>query len=116
MLPQDGKIRGKVIPGYALIDTGSYNTVIDIEVAKRLNLIATGTALSQGVFGPLQQVCEYAVDWRLVETSTKFDTIPVTEAPLVENVDGVIMLLGRNILVGCELIYDGTNGTFSLSW
>jgi hypothetical protein len=115
MLPQDGRIRGKVIPGNALIDTGSYNTVIDSEVARRLNLIATGTTMSQGVFGDAQQVCEYAVDWRLAATSPKFYTIPVTDAPLVENV-GVIMLLGRNILAGCILTYNGTNGTFTLAW
>lgn len=99
--------------GLALIDTGASGSVIDDAVAKRLGLIATGTTPASGVSGPYTAT-QYAVGWRL-SGNPNFDAIPVTDGPLFAN-QGIIMLLGRDILAGCVLIYNGTTGSFTLTW
>ncbi len=118
VVPQVGGVSitasGPTIGGHALIDTGAFGTVIDDATAKKLGLIATGTSQSRGVFGDPQTVAEYAVAWKLA-SSSRYDTIAVTEAPLIANMN-IIMIIGRNILANCVLTYNGVMGTFTLAW
>lgn len=102
-----------IIPGFALVDTGASGTVIDDAAAKTLGLIATGTTPACGVNGPYQAT-QYAVNWRIAGIP-QFNTIPVTDGPIMSN-QNLLMIIGRDILSSCMLVYNGLSGTFSLSW
>jgi predicted aspartyl protease len=99
-----------VLTGYALIDTGASHTSIDEAAAQQLGLTATGSIPMHTPNG-LRQAAQYAVAWRV---GSRFDTIPATSAEL--SPQGLLLLIGRDILAACVLSYNGTTGTFSLSW
>jgi hypothetical protein len=101
-----------ILTGHALIDTGASHTSIDENAAQKLGLGATGSVPMMTPGGP-RQASQYAVAWR-ISTTASFSTIGVMNAELEQQ--GLLMLLGRDILAGCILAYNGTSGTFSLSW
>jgi Aspartyl protease len=99
-----------ILTGYALVDTGASHTSVDENAAQQLGLVATGSIPMQTP-GGLRQASQYAVGYRI---AGNFVTIPAMSAEL--NPQGLIMLIGRDILASCVLTYNGTDGTFSLSW
>jgi predicted aspartyl protease len=97
---------------YALIDTGANATFIDQKVALDLGLQPTGTESEVGGVAGKAPGIEY------VAQITWPGTVPglyvVTSIDL-EHV-GVVALIGTEILRECVFVWDGPNGTFSLSW
>lgn len=114
VVPQAAANTPLIIPGFGLIDTGASGTVIDNDAAARLGLVARGVADGFGVNGAYQ--CEqFAIAWRIRNTQG-FQTIGVTSAPLhLQNAD-LLMLIGRDVLDNCILVFNGPAGAFSLSW
>jgi predicted aspartyl protease len=107
--------QGKAIPtpktGLALIDTGASNTCIDEQAAKELGLpvIDVGTMLS----ATHQKVpCNiYPV---LINTPIVSLNSPRTMGAALA-AQGLLILIGRDVLQQCNLFYNGPIGQFTLS-
>jgi hypothetical protein len=110
---QQGTTGAQIIRGRALLDTGASNTFIDVNVAQQLALQATGTAQCQSASHPYS-ANQYAVAYRFVGVPN-FSLIAVADSPNL-SAQNLVMLMGRDILAGCILVYNGLAGTFSLSW
>ena len=103
--------------GWALIDTGATRTCVDKVVLNKLGVQATGTITTGTAAGPAQQFLYPA---KLTFPSANFDL----EFGSVIGVDlggqsiagkNVIVLLGRDVLSRCILIYNGPGGVFTLA-
>jgi hypothetical protein len=103
-----------IVPGFALVDTGASGSVVDDDLATRLGLIARGVANGFGV-GGAYTASQYAIGWRITNTQG-FQTVAVTSAPLHLQNPQLLMLIGRDILNNCVLVFNGPTGTFSLAW
>jgi hypothetical protein len=98
-----------IVPGIALIDTGASNTSIATQVAAQLGLQATGVVASMSASGPYnaqQYTCGYRIDFVLIGVSAAPNLHPL----------GLAMLIGRDILSQCVLVYSGGSGAVTLSW
>ena len=101
---------GFAISGPALIDTGATMTAIDLRVAQTYGFIASGsisvwTADGEESTNPMYEVqlsgiADYAQD------------LVITSCSVLEQ--GVVALLGTDLLASCKLVYDGANGEFTL--
>jgi predicted aspartyl protease len=99
----------------ALIDTGASCTAVDPMVIQRLALPATGTAAvhTPSTGGNPHTCNQYDVSlWLPSAQNIKF-TIPVIESRLAAL--GLDVLLGRDVLDDCLLVYNGPTRTFSLA-
>jgi predicted aspartyl protease len=120
-LVQAGQPVANAVPIQALIDTGASCTMVDPTVLQQLNLTATG---SSSVITPTTGTQPAVADQYDVSimipgalaTSPALihQTIAVLEAVLAPQ--GFHALIGRDILKGCLLTYDGQSGLFSLSY
>jgi len=100
--------------GSALIDTGASVTAVDMEVLRRLSLPPVGTGIIVTPSGTETQGV-YVV--RLTFPGTPIpplDPRPVMGSQL--SGFGHIVLLGRDLLQGALLIYDGAHGHWTLAF
>lgn len=109
-----------LVPVQALVDTGAGCTCVDPSVLKQLKLTPTGiTSVSTPSTGANPaKVNQYDVAI-IIQTAQNlpllvFQNIPVVESELA--FQGFQMLLGRDILSRCLLVYDGINRIFSLAY
>ena len=107
--------QGKALPtpktGLALIDTGASNTCIDEQAAKELGLpvIDVGTMLSATHEKVPCNIYPVLINTPIVNLNS-----PRTMgAALVAQ--GLLVLIGRDILQRCNLFYNGPIGQFTLS-
>lgn len=120
-LQQAGHAPPNPMPGFALIDTGASVSAVDADVISRLGVQPVGVAT---VLTPSGQDRQATFPARLVFPGTNIppiefnhllgsnlatQTVPGHQGPL-------IVLLGRDILRHFVLIYNGTDGAFSLSF
>jgi len=110
-LKQPGLTIPKPVEMRVMVDPGAIFTVIDPEIATKLNLTAVGqeeisTATSKGVKCP-----KYAV--RIAFPRGKWQGT-VIAAPILANfqIDG---LIGRDVLANAVFVYNGGANFFSLS-
>lgn len=100
-----------MIEGVALIDTGAFSSCIDEGIAQQLGLavIDTSTVLSAS---HQVSVNVYSIGF---ETANREIVGNVVKAPGMNLApQGIIMLLGRDILRLCSLSYNGKDGTYSV--
>ena len=100
--------------GSGLIDTGASITAVDMEVIDRLGLPPVGTAT---VLTPSGSEIQGVYVIRLPFPGTPIpalDPMPVVGSQL--RGFGHIVLLGRDLLVGALLIYDGAHGHWTLAF
>ena len=109
--------KGESIPrpvvGHALIDTGASNTCIDREAADRAGLAVVDS-------GPLTSATQEA---EIVPIYAGKLDIAGLETPIIAHgaygvnlaPQQLIVLIGRDMLKNCVLIYNGPDGSFSLS-
>jgi hypothetical protein len=117
-LEENGLPQFETRSGYALIDTGAQNSVVDAKTLAELDIPAVGT----GSFLTTHGIADLPV-YNLSATFPDLQTAPL---PLEQVAGGlvrnepllgkhVIMLLGRDLLEEFVLTYDGPNSTFLLS-
>ena len=101
--------------GKALIDTGASATTIDHAVAIRLGLRQSGTFQARGALdSEYREVPTYKT--RLSFPGSTFPDVQVENVAATELSQlGVDMLLGRDVLSGTTLRYDGQQGSVSMS-
>jgi predicted aspartyl protease len=99
--------------GYALIDTGASNTCIDDDTARSMGLpvIDVGTIHSASHAQTPSNI--YPVQIEIVGFRINFQSAQTMGAALTEQ--GLLMLLGRDLLERCTLFYNGLTGQITLS-
>ncbi len=99
------------IHGLALIDTGASNTCFDQQAALNAGLPVIDMGMMASASHAEQDVPVFA--GKLVIPEFNIDT----EYALGANLDGqhLIALIGRDLLQSAVLVYNGTDGTVSLS-
>ena len=107
--------QGKVPPtpkiGWALIDTGASNTCIDELAAKELGLpvIDIGTMLSATHDKVPCNIYPVLISTPIVNLNS-----PRTMGAALAG-QGLLVLIGRDVLARCNLFYNGPIGQFTLS-
>ena len=111
-LVDDGK---EVIPvtGNALIDTGAHSTCIDQKAAEGAGLIVVDTGRITSATHTAHEVPIFAGRLSFTALPNSVDAHRAYGANLEEQ--GLIALIGRDVLKFCVLIYNGADGSFSLS-
>ncbi len=110
-VPAPMRVRG-------LVDTGASGVCIDPSVITTLGLVPTGASTcyspTTGAKGEIKNTYDIAL--YLVHSSGHFlpSAVPAIESVLA--VQGFEVLIGRDILSNCLLVYDGPNGTFALAF
>ncbi len=108
--------QGKPIPpaesGFALIDTGASHTCIDDEVAKRLNLPVIDVAMMTSASHTATQQSIYPVQIDIIGMVgiASPRTMGANLAP-----QGLLLLIGRDVLMHGLLIYNGATGQITFS-
>lgn len=99
------------ISGLALVDTGANNTSICEEVAKRLSLRVVD---SVPINTPAGQVVKSKYIGEVeIQGFAKGNLWTMTGAELAAQ--GIIALIGTDVLCYCLLVYHGPAGTFTIS-
>lgn len=95
----------------AMIDTGASITTMIDSVAQRAGLQQTGQTQLGGV-GGVQMSAIYAAAVSMPDYGVNLS--PVQVATIPGGLPGVDMLIGRDILMGMTMTYEGGQGSFSL--
>lgn len=113
---------GQTIPapitGWALIDTGATLTAVNADTATQLGVSPVGVA-SGGTAGGQVQHSLYPVRLMFPGTGLDIEFGQAAGVNLTGQVVGghqIVALIGRDVLAGCVLTYNGPGGMFSLSF
>lgn len=108
---------GKQLPppstGFALIDTGASNTCVDDEAAKAMNLPVIDVGAMHSASHARTPSNIYPVQIQIIGFQIQFQSPRTMGAALKEQ--GLLMLLGRDLLQRCTLFYNGLTGQITLS-
>jgi len=99
------------VPGLALIDTGATSTCIDEDVAKQLNLPVVDVVTIASAFHAETNQNVYPALIEVVGIAIK--ALRAIGVPLA--VQGLQVLIGRDLLQHCTLFSNGVTGSFTLS-
>lgn len=107
------------VDGWALIDTGAGMCAIDRSVVTALGLTAKTRVSITGATGT-ESLPGYLVRMTFPEivignSQAFFDPEIVSESPTLLRM-GYIALLGRDLLKGMIVTYDGIRGSYTLAW
>jgi hypothetical protein len=98
------------LPGLALIDTGATKTSIDLGAATKLGLAPTGV-IKLGTAGGAQDAPTFAFSFQL-------PSFPRLDSPQGEGCNlagqGIIALIGMDLLSRCLFVLNGPDGSFTL--
>ena len=102
------------VSGHALIDTGAIATCIDADTAKSLNLPVIDVVKMASASHPATDANVYPVRLEIIGSPKpiEFNVARAIGAPL--KVQGLIALVGRDVLAHCTLIYQGGIGSVTL--
>jgi predicted aspartyl protease len=107
--------QGKTLPapksGIALIDTGASNTCIDEQAAKDLGLPVIDVANMQSASHEKHPCNIYPV--QIITPIVTLNAPRAMGAALASQ--GLLVLIGRDVLQNCTLFYNGPTGQFTLS-
>jgi predicted aspartyl protease len=103
--------------GWALIDTGATRTCVDNNLLNQLGMQATGTVTTGTAAGPTSQLL-YPAKLSVPGARLEIDFGSVIGVNLSgQSIAGqdVVVLLGRDVLSRCILVYNGPGGLFTLA-
>mgnify|MGYP001564370801 CR=1 FL=1 len=100
------------LTGMGLIDTGASITAVDVSIIQQLSIQPVGISNVFTPQGSAQQEL-FPIKLAFVGTQITINFSSVLGSELINQ--GIIALLGRDVLSNCILIYNGTAGHFSLS-
>lgn len=106
--------QGKPFPsktGWALIDTGASNTCVDEQAAKELGLPIIDVGTMQSATHEKHPCNVYPV--QIISTVVTLNSPRTMSANLVSQ--GLLVLIGRDVLQRCNLFYNGPAGQFTLA-
>jgi predicted aspartyl protease len=107
--------QGKPLPvpksGLALIDTGASSTCIDEQAAQDLGLPVIDVANMQSASHEKHQCNVYPV--QIITPIVTLNAPRAMGAALASQ--GLLVLIGRDVLQNCNLFYNGPAGQFTLS-
>jgi predicted aspartyl protease len=112
ILQQGGSLPPPV-SGLALIDTGATTTCVDDAAAQQLALpVIDVVAVASASHSSTEQNV-YPISVEVVGLPIAIDAPRAIGAPLAAQ--GLLVLIGRDLLQHCVLVYNGVSGHFSLS-
>ena len=97
--------------GLALIDTGASNTCIDEQAAQELGLPVIDVATMQSASHEQHPCSIYPV--QIITQVVTLNSQRTMGATLASQ--GLLILIGRDVLQACNLFYNGPAGQFTLS-
>lgn len=107
----------------ALVDTGASCTCVDPAILKRLNLNPTGSVPvhTPSTAGKAEEFDQYDVGLAIPGSDTKhaplhLDPISVVASEKLSQQGGHAVLIGRDILSDCIVVYNGPAGFFTLAF
>jgi predicted aspartyl protease len=106
------RLKLKLVPATAMIDTGASGSVITRDVAQRLGLQPVGVSLVHTASGTNVQTPMYAVRLTLSPT-VNFETT-ASEAESIR-AQGLDALIGRDVLSQAVLVYIGYMNQFTIA-
>jgi predicted aspartyl protease len=109
LLSQGKTIQNKT--GLALIDTGASNTCIDEQAAKELGLPVIDVGSMQSASHEKYPCNIYPV--QIITPVVTLNSARTMGANLASQ--GLLVLIGRDVLAACNLFYNGPSGQFTLS-
>lgn len=112
-LLQQGQTLPPPVSGIALIDTGASVTCIDEDAARQLGLPAVDVVSVASASHATTQQNVYPVQIEVVGMSFTITAPRAIGAPLAAQ--GLLALIGRDVLQACTLFYNGPAGTITLS-
>ncbi|MBE3040203.1 MAG: retroviral-like aspartic protease family protein [Chloroflexi bacterium] len=101
------------ISGMALIDTGATTTCIDEEAARQLKLPVVNVATMASASHSATQHNVYPIQIGISGLPITINAPGAIGAPLAAQ--GLLLLIGRDVLQHCTLFYNGLTGEFTLS-
>lgn len=112
-LTQQGKPTPQPVSGWAMLDTGASNTCIDDEEAQRMNLpvIGVGSMTSASHAKTPSNIDPIQIE--VTGFPIRFQSPRTMGAALKEQ--GLLLLIGRDLLMHSVLIYNGATGQITLS-
>jgi hypothetical protein len=101
----------------ALIDTGSDLSVVHPQVLQQLGVQATGSVRIRrpGGGGGFRIAAMFDVQFALGGVGLDADWKPIRVVGVAPSTPTVLALLGRDVLEGCTLFYNGPRGELTLS-
>lgn len=102
-----------LVSGLALFDTGASVTCIDDAAAKQLNLPVVNVVTIASASHAATQQNVYPVSVEFVGATILIENVLAVGAPL--NAQGLIALIGRDVLRAGTLHYNGIVGEFTLA-
>lgn len=112
-LLQQGKTLPKPAAGIALIDTGAASTCIDSNIAQQLKLPVVNVVNIASASHASTQLNVYPIQIEVVGLPISIEVLNAIGAAL--NAQGLIALIGRDVLQHCTLFYNGISGSTTLS-
>jgi len=113
--------QGQPIPGpqsgWALIDTGATRTCVDKDVLTKLGVKPTGTVKTGTAAGQVEQLLYPAkLNFPVAGFQIEFGSVIAVDLR-GQTIAGanVVVLVGRDVLARCLLVYNGSAGMFSLA-
>jgi predicted aspartyl protease len=113
LLAGQGKDLPTPVTGHALIDTGSSVTCIDQDAANKAGLAVVESGPMDTATHVNEIVPIYAGRLSIEGFPNNIETKRAYGASLASQ--GLIVLIGRDTLANCVLVYNGTDSSFSLS-
>ena len=113
--PENASLGGAALPvqGIALIDTGAGSTCVDIDCAEKAGMPVRGV-------GHMSSASHEAVRTPLFAGVVQLPGINLEGAVLMGarllQSQGLIALIGRDMLAHCLFVYDGKEGSYKLAW
>lgn len=112
-LTQQGKPTPQPVNGWALLDTGASNTCIDEGEAQKMQLPVIGVGSMSSATHAKSPSNIYPIQIEVTGFPIRFQSPRTMGAALKEQ--GLLLLIGRDLLQYCTLFYNGGTGQITLS-